>query len=477
MESFHSHSDPRRRFLAGTAASTAALLLPWHARFANAAQVQPGTTWQLPGTWVPITPITVLPNLANWLNLHPNVRDAIRWEHTNGTVIPYTSWGNGQSALNTAYAHAFQGVATGLPKVPVNIAPIIDPTIANRTAISATDAWALYLAHVAHSLAVELRGDLPWSITTMSAAELSVLFDSRQFFAWRSDFNGYEFDGKFGGGYSTLAPPDYVYGFLQANAIPNPQHIAAGQTNAHLLYTAKANAYTKLLSWCGDKLTHFTGWTDTTNVTALWQYGGCPPVSRVIEGTLNVGVAPTLRHWTAGCFGTTAFLRAVARTMNIAIEVRYLPPLGHTTPYVPALDAWLSHGDDPYNSLGNFSQKVVGSALSYPPTQLLINSATHDAWFGPALTDAQKIANVGRRVQELAVTNLPLGLLASYLYDQFKNSTHANGTVADYVGHTYTLAQLEAMNLWQQMDTKIAMLGGAVAVQQIFDKAMLEKET
>jgi len=39
------------------------------------------------------------------------------------------------------------------------------------------------------------------------------------------------------------------------------------------------------------------------------------------------------------------------------------------------------------------------------------------------------------------------------------------------------LAQLEAMNLWQQMDTKIAMLGGAVAVQQIFDKAMLEKET
>ena len=109
--------------------------------------------------------------------------------------------------------------------------------------------------------------------------------------------------------------------------------------------------------------------------------------------------------------------------------------------------------------------------------QLLINSATHDAWFGPALTDAQKIAKVGRRVQELAITNLALGLQVSYLYDQFKNATHANGTVADNLSNTYTLAQLEAMNLWQQMDTKIATLGGASAVQQIFDKAMLEKET
>jgi len=32
-------------------------------------------------------------------------------------------------------------------------------------------------------LAVELRGDLPWSITTMPANELKVLFDSRQFHA------------------------------------------------------------------------------------------------------------------------------------------------------------------------------------------------------------------------------------------------------------------------------------------------------
>ncbi len=53
--------------------------------------------------------------------------------------------------------------------------------------------------------------------------------------------------------------------------------------------------------------------------------------------------------------------------------------------------------------------------------------------------------------------------------------SHANGTVAQYLSKTYTVAQLDAMNLWQKMDGKIAVLGGAAVLKAINDEAQLEK--
>lgn len=463
--------NTRRSFLMKMSATTAALLLPWQPRSARAAQVPAGSSWQLPGTWIP-PQVLVIPDLSLWLNAHPNVRDAIKWENTSGTVVPYANWGRSQGALNNAYVNAFRGVATGLPTVPTNIAPPLDiPNI-----IASSDAWSLYLAHVAHSLAVELRGDLPWSITSMTASELSILFDSRQFFSWNSAYAGYQFNGIYGGGFTTLAPPDYMYNFLQVNSIPNFAKLAAGQVSTSVLYDAKMNAYSRLLAWCGDKLSHFIDWTDKPNLYAHWQYYGCPPVARVLEGTINPKFSPTLRHFTAGCFGTSAFLRALCRTMNIAVEIRYVSPNAHAVPYLPALDAWLSHGDDPYNSLGDFSDQNVGTTLSYPKSSLLISTATHDAKFGPAVSADKQLANVGYRVRELAVAYAPLGLLTTYLYDQFKGSSHADGAVASSLSSSYTVAQLEAMNLWGKMDGKIAILGGSIAVQALADAAQLEKE-
>jgi len=463
----------RRSFLMKMGASAAALSLPWQMKQAQAAQVTPGSNWQMPGNWVPLPQTQFVPNLTTWLNAHPNVRDAIKWENTAGNVIPYASWGRSQAALNTAYINAYRGFATGLPKIPTNLMPSSD----FHTIISSSEAWDLYIAHIAHSLAVEIRGDLPWSITTMPANELAILFHSHQFFAWRADLGGYEFNGQYGGGYTTLAPPDYMYGFLQANAIPNYSKIPAGQTNTTILYDAKARAISRLLSWCGDKLSHFQGWTDNANLYLHWQYYGCPPVARVLEGTINPNFSPTLRHWTAGCFGTTALLRALARTMNIAIEIKYVSPVAHTVPYIPAIDAWLSHGDDPYNSMGDYSEDNVGTALSYPKSLLLISTATKDALFGPAVPDAQKLNNVGRRTLELAIAYIPLGLLRAYTLDLIQGKTHANGRVAELFAKGYTVAQLEAVNLWGKMDGKIALLGGPQVVIALDDEAALEKES
>jgi hypothetical protein len=463
-------SASRRRHLRLLGASSAALLLPGAWAHSGPAD---STSSQLPGTANSPSQYAVVPSLSKWLNLHPKVRDAIRWEKTSGKVVPYSGWGRGQAALGNAYANAYRGYASGLPTVPANI--VSPPKI--ETVLSTTDAWSFYLQHVAHSLAIELRGDLPWSVADMSDKELAIQFDSRQYFAWEPTLGGYKIDGKWGGGYSTPAPPDYVYAFLQANQIPNPEKLASGQTSATVLYEAKSRAMARLMAWCSDKLSHFTGWTDSENLYAHWQYYGCPPVARVIEGTINAGFSPTLRHWTAGCFGTTGFLQSVARTMNIAIEPRWLPPLGHSTPYVIALDAWMSHADELYNDFGNFSEQTVGTALSFPRQLLFIDTATHDAWFGAGLTDDQKNANVGRRLLEVAAAYVPLGLLYDYVRDQENGKSHANGDVADAFSRVYSLAQLDAMNLWQKMDGKIVVLGGAQAVKDSYQKAMIGKQT
>ena len=467
----------RRRFIKGVAASASSLLLPWHARFANAMPVQTGSVWQpAPARWATIASTTMIPNLTRWLSLHTNVRDAILWQMTNSAVVPYNSWGSGIAALNDAFIHAYQGTSNGLnlPLVPSNA---VAPSDSLTTAFSAADAWGFYLAHVAHSLAVELRGDLPWSITTMPANELKVLFDSRQYFVWSKTLNAYQLEISYAAGFSTPAPPDYVYGFLQANAIPNPDHIAPGQTQPHVLYAAKADAFGRLLSWCADKMQHFLGSGSLAGNLAHWQYAGYPPVARVLEGTINPAFAQTKRHFTEGCYGTTAFLRSVARTMNIAVEVHYLPPIGHCAPYVPALNVWLGHGDDPYTSFSTRSAQLVGLDLSYLSTKLLIDDATHNAWWDSALSGDQILNNHSRRTTELAVAELPYGLLAAYNLDLLKNNSHANGYVAGNLSSRFTLADLDAMNLWQQMDAKIAAIGGTSAMNKLEIKVALEMET
>jgi hypothetical protein len=460
----------RRRFLMQMAGTAAALALPLQALASN--KTKPSDSMQP----VPDSPwkLLLIPELTTWLNKHPKVRDALIWEDSNGVAKPYQAWGNGQLQLIKAYKAAYQNLPTGLPEVPANIAP----EAVNETVVSKTDAWNLYLTHVAHSLAVELRKDVPWSIVGMPAPQLAILFDSRQFFAWNAEANGYQMDGKFGGGYSTLAPPDLVYNFLQANKIPNALKLAGAQQDPAVVAAAQTRAYAALIEWCGDKLSHFTGWTDKANVTKIWQYSGCPPVARVISGTIDPTFSPKLRHWTGACFGTSAFIRAVCRTMNIAVEVKSLWYTGHMAPYVPALDIWLSHGDDPYSGFCEFSEKAVGADLSYPRSEVLVSGAVAGVWFNPALTDAQRVANVGRRVAELAVAHLPLGILVTYINDQKNSVSHAAGTTYDALKSVYTLAQLDAQNLWQKMDQKIAAHGGGDALLAVYQTALVQqKET
>ena len=464
-------SKTRRRFLVQMGVSAAAIALPLQLAQAGKPPAG-GTTPSQPG--YPPPPILIVPNVDAWLTAHPLVRNAIQWQQPNNTMLPYISWSAPSKAeFLDAFSRDYRGLPSGLPEVPTNISP---PEQYN-TIITQSDAWNLYIAHVAHSLAIELRGDLPWSLTQMPATELAILFDSKRLFSTRPDLGGYEMNGAYGGGYSTLAPPDFVYAFLKANDIPNHAKVAAGQVNSSVLYDAKMLAIGRLLAWCGDRMSHYVDANKPGAEMAHWQYHGCPPVARIIRGTVNAAFSPTIRHWTAGCFGTSAFLRAVARTMNLAVDIKYPFNTGHTVPYFLGVDSYLSHGDDPYNSLAQWSDDAVGPDLSFPKSMLLIPGYTYNAWFSPALGDVERSNNVGRRVSEIVVGRLPLGLLVEHVNDLQQGHSHADSLVALYLSATYTVAQLEAINLWGAMNSKIAWLGGADAITALYSKSLKLKET
>ena len=86
--------------------------------------------------------------------------------------------------------------------------------------------------------------------------------------------------------------------------------------------------------------------------------------------------------------------------------------------------------------------------------------AQFDAWFGAGVSNTAQCQNVGRRPIELSLTYLPTYLLKAYCTDMATAKTHGAGGVYDLFKNFYTVAQLEAMNLWGKMDAKIASLGG-----------------
>jgi uncharacterized spore protein YtfJ len=82
----------------------------------------------------------------------------------------------------------------------------------------------------------------------------------------------------------------------------------------------------------------------------------------------------------------------------------------------------LSHGDDPYNQL-TFTDP------QYSMSELLLDQATYDNWFGSGVSDADKLKHVGKRTEELAIEYLPGYVLRAYCSDKANGKTHANGTV------------------------------------------------
>jgi hypothetical protein len=408
-------------------------------------------------------------NLADWLHQHHGVRAAIFWEQPSNEPLGggvYDLWDQSkQDDLRFAYDDAVNGVPTGLHDPPTNRISLPGHDGA-RTVLSPHDAWRIYVTTVAQSLAVEIEKRVPWSIAGTPANELAILFDSRQFFSWNEDEKGYEVEFMVAGN-ATPCAPDIAYGLMHELMHAKKPHPKPDPKLPPAALDARIDTIVRLLEWCRDNMKHFMGTGTTHDMNATWQYSGLASVRRVIDGTHNAefaGDGPTFAHWTAGCHGTTGFLRAVLRTVNIPVE--YTRSAEHALPHFVHQHLWLDHGDDPYTTLTMGWPEPAD--LPYWIGLLLMNDAQHTAFFGPHVPEAQQARNVERHLLDVVIEYLPTILLAMYLFDKASGKTHENGYLATQVfDKTYTVHELEQKHLWHRMDEKIASLGGPDAIPPI----------
>ena len=385
--------------------------------------------------------------LNTWLNAHPNVRDAIVWEYPQGAAR-FSSWNtqDRQFLFNT-FTSAWNNNFLLLEDPPRNQVTLGD-TDAPKTVIASGDAWALYVAHIAYSLAAEIAGWVSWSIAGYSNDQLAILLDSREMFRWDNASNGYVItEGSTEPGVVPASPWTTLL-FLYENG----------------LYTcrSRADVIEGLLEWCRQNLIHFSNDYWAKNTEEQWQYRGSPPVVRIMKGTpwpaSPVPATAGIMHRTAGCWGTTGFLRAILRVINIPVkhEEHGTSVNHHAMPNFLTEGKYLSHGDDPYDRTWKATPPI-------PVRELLIDQATYDAWFVNGVSAADELKNVARQPLELAIKYISDDLLRLHCQDVAANNSHANSKVFNALKDIHTLAELEALRLWERIDTKLPSLGGCAA--------------
>ncbi len=262
--------------------------------------------------------------------------------------------------------------------------------------ISYEDAWRLYVWWVSHNIALDRRGELPWTLKDIAAIDeslLAPLFDSVEMMVRRpaNDVSlGFGPHGNFHElpwstyrGETIIGTPRFTYRFLVQN---------------DLVGDSRLDSIHSLLDWSGN-LVHFYGSSTRENMLAHWGHRYFPTVEKIIEGTIRQGESSP-QHWTAGCHGTSFFLKNVLRAINIPVRVPYI--CGHAEVQFPTEDKFMDHGDDPYNSAYTSSQCGAD--------HLLIDSETFIERFGrtvnhddPETCGANNPVGMQARPESLAV--------------------------------------------------------------------------
>ena len=407
---------------------------------------------------LPCKPICAPPPFEDWLNAHPEIRDAIILETSSG-VRRYSEWGILRKyVLYFACSAASDWLANPVPEgseyrltdPPPNILPLQDDDSAGQV-LDEANGVRLYMAYVGHGLALEMGNHVPWSLSEYDHENLRRLFDSRYLFTWREYLNGYEIRAEHHSR-GIPAPPDFTFKFFKDNDLLQPDRVTT---------------IARVINWCRDNMAHFMGGFYTDNVEAHWQYRGHPPISRVINGTVS-DYFPEWgeKHWTAGCRGTVGFFRAVLRAVNIpAVQIIMR---SHALPHFTSEDLYLTHGDDPYSALAKATplpeevdRLTPGENLLPPARYLLIDSSQYFQLFGDHLSDQIRGQNIGRQVRWLAIAYLPDYLLHTHCNDLAAGRSHEESYVLRYdLDNDYIAAYLEYLLLWRRMDDKIAKWGG-----------------
>ncbi|KQM75655.1 hypothetical protein [Xylophilus sp. Leaf220] len=324
------------------------------------------------------------PDLDKWLTKNPTVSGSIVWERPDTALAKHgpaawKDWNTGErQLLKDAFAKAWYGTLSADPTPYPNT--FVPPPGEHPTTVL-TQAVALqhYMESVATCLVSDMRLPPAFGLSQRTEEERAWLLDSRSLFEWVNAVGS--------GGQKLIG---YM---VNAWVLPSrPGYMRQALDTFSLLRSTHLDTVVEMVRFCGT-LFHFGGAPGADEYENHWHYRGYMPVSRCIEGTIPTPSPDhpyqetTVKRWTAGCAGTVGLMSHLLRMANVPVIKGYA--CDHALPHFSSIGRWLSHGDDPY-------------PLKYhpeiDPAQLLIDEATHQAWFGP---EADACGNIGRRAKEV----------------------------------------------------------------------------
>ncbi len=385
-----------------------------------------------------------------WLNKNSNLANAVIWrsnhskKYPNGVPKAYNSWSeDNKKELSKIFWKILLNILPGLNEAPTCTVNLSNEGNVYSTDLKPDEAWIYYLTYVAHSIRVEIDRLVHWSILRYNQSQLEFFLDSRTFFEYFENRNVYSIlrwdESLSSHGSATLGDPVRIYDFLD---------------NEKLISITRWGTIGRFLGWCRDQLYHFDGGNTPENYQKHWQYEGYPPVERIISGTNHPDLG--FQHFTAGCFGTTGFLCNILRTINIPVLLE--ERCGHAMPhfaYNKTHEFYLSHGDDPYNSM------YKHNTPKFIPLELIIDHYKFEEWFDKNLPEKTICHNVGRHALELAVEYIPNEILKIYCDDISKGKTPEEGRMYNEIFRDHIpLLELYAFGFWDRLKNKTESLGG-----------------
>ena len=394
---------------------------------------------------------------SEWLNKYPKIPNAIIWrenaskEYPNGVPLAYNLWEeNKKKELSTNFWNILMDILPGLSEAPNITVNLSDDGTVYSTDLKPGDAWIYYITYVAHSIRVEIDRLVHWSILRYNHDQLEFLFDSNTLFEYFGSNDIYSIirwdKSLFSHGAVTIGDPTRIYDFID---------------DGKLIGITRWGTIGRFLGWCRDELVHFNGKNNPADYQKYWQYEGYPPVERILNGTKLQD--KEIEHYTAGCFGTTGLMRNILRTINVPVLLE--ERCGHAMPhfvYDKTHEFYLSHGDDPYNSL------YKHSTPQFIPLELIINHNKFDEWFNKDLPNETICKNIGRHALELAVEYIPNGILKIYCDDISKGKSPEDGRIYNEIFRDHlSQSELKLFGFWERLKNKTESLGGCEYIQNL----------
>ena len=297
------------------------------------------------------------------------------------------------------------------------------PALVDNIYMNESDAWKIYLAHIAQSFWIDVHDVVPWKLSTSHQEHLSHLLDMRKLMLFTQDC-GYSFDLHVLGAVTDWNPV-LSYKFLVAESMVKPDQWQTIQL---------------LTDWCRANLKHMT---EELSNQYDYQYGylGHPPVDKMIYPL------PGRDHVTEGCWGTDGFLAAVFRTVNIPVRHgrSEFNNGEHSRAEFFTVGMNLAHGDDPYNGWTALGKNGVPNV---PIHRIFYDNALLDSLItsptplpGKTMTETTDF-NHRKRAIELAVEYKTRYLLFFRCVDVVANNQGANRQLWQELHDYYSDAQI-----------------------------------